>query len=930
MATAASQGQKELRVPANVKWWSPYPFGGMNVEASPLSIDDREFTYIENYFRLGDGKLRTAWDAGTAIYTASGSLVIIYYYFFTLKQNYYCAVFLSDGSAVQIDMASKATVQMGPSGTFYQSGGNLPVCSQYGNLGVLLIANNNATDDYWAWDGTLLYGAGGAAPFGVVISANGNNYTSLPVVTPFGGEGSGMVVVPTINAGGVVQGQITNPGTGYQVGDVVQLQFSGGGSDTGAILKATLNSGGVAAVNVTAPGSGYTGTPTVAFSGGGGSGAQGTVLTSTGISAVTVTAGGSGYTTAGVAFSGGGGSGATAVAVIVGGVITAISIVSAGTGYTSAPTVAISGDGTAGAATASVYNAGIIGVTITNPGSGYTSAPSVAFSGAGSGATGGAILAPQSISGVTVVNGGTGYTNAPNIQFVGGNGVGATGIVQLTGTSIAKVNVVAGGQNYNNTPTINILGGGGGSGAVLTPVLGGGQVIAINVSSGGSGYTQNVEVQILPADFGKTTQDTGTGAGAVAVFAPTSIASVQMSNYGRSYTNAPAVVINPGANNSAYAVVTLMPFGVSGTTMETYQSRVWIAAPAQPGYSNIYPGGNFQVSAAGSITDFATSDGGVQFTNSDSFLQTRYTALKQSNGYMYFFGDASVSVATNVQTSGSSASTTFNYQNVDPQIGCSWRDSLVPYGRSLIFGNETGAHGLYGGAVTRVSAKLNDLFVNAVFPPKAGAIYPSSGIATIFEVRHFFMLMTITDPDSGALVNKMITWNEREWVITSQSVSLTFIASQNVGTRSFLWGTDGKKLYPLFAKPSATLVKRLDTKTYGGNEPFEIKSLQGIWVVAQDQTATNAGITIDTNFITSGLPNQAPLDPSVPDENLNGSVVLFQPIQFYAPKPYWPTYATGSPGLYGVNFNIQMSTVSPDFILGHFLIGYADEAPIFG
>jgi hypothetical protein len=69
------------------------------------------------------------------------------------------------------------------------------------------------------------------------------------------------------------------------------------------------------------------------------------------VAAVRVTNGGTGYTTAPtVAFSGGGGTGAAATAIISGGKVVAIKMTNFGAGYTSAPTVAFSGGGGAGAA----------------------------------------------------------------------------------------------------------------------------------------------------------------------------------------------------------------------------------------------------------------------------------------------------------------------------------------------------------------------------------------------------------------------------------------------------------------------------------------------------------------------------------------------------------------------------------------------------
>lgn len=923
MAKSPGQiAQASLGFPPGFRTYSPYPFAGMNVQASAIAIDDREFLYVENYLRLGDGRYRAAWDKGTALYNAPLNTQIVSFYPFTIGVDYYFAVFLSDGTGVQVAYPSGATLTMGTG--FYESSGSLPACSQYGTL-YLLIANRNTSDDYWAWDGSILYTAGTAAPRGAVLTATGQKYTSVPTATPFGGSGTGLVLTPVINAGGVVALNIVSPGSGYQVGDTVQVQFSGGGSDTGAILEAYLNAGSVAAVNVTAGGSGYT-TATVAFSGGGGSGAAGTVIIGSGVTSIAVSNGGSGYTSVpNVTLSSGGGSGATATATVVGGIITAFVVTSPGSGYTSAPTVTVSGGGgSSGAGTASIQGGVITGVTVTSGGSGYTSAPSVAFSGDGSSATGVAVLNPASVGGVTVVNGGSNFLYAPNITFVGGGGSNATGTVVLSGTSIASVNVVSGGQNYQALPTVTAVGGGGGSGATFTPVLGGGEVIAINVTNGGSGYTTNVEIVIEPANFGKSTQDTGTGAGATAIFKPTSIASVQMGNYGLNYTSAPAVEINPGANAAAQAVVALMPYGVSGDSMETYQSRVWIANPAPSPYTTLPSGGDFQTSAPGSLIDFATSDGGVQFTNSDGFLQTQYTGIKQSNGYLYFFGDSSCSVVSNVQTSSSPATTLFQYQNVDPQTGLVWRDTMASFGRTIVFANQTGVFGLYGGGASKVSEKLDQFFDQMIFPPTSGAITPCAALATLFNIKHYLMLVTVKPDETGTTSNRMLTWNQREWTVTSQSVNLTYISTQQIGSAFTAWGTDGLSLFPLFAEPSDELVKIISTKHYGAPQSFMTKELLGTYVVAQD--LSGSGISLTVEAVVDGQTQQNAFDPSVPNAIVSGPTV--QSPTLYGNPPYWPVWGSGGNGVGFVSMGLRLTTTSPDFILGNLIISYRDVTGI--
>jgi hypothetical protein len=241
---SAKAGQA-LGLPSGFKVYSPFPFKGMNWQDAPHAMDDHEFYWIENFVRLGNGRLRTLGDKGSPVYTAPTGTTIVYFEFYTLGTSYYCAIFLSDGSAIQLNMVTLAQTTIGPAGTFYNaSTGYKPFAKQWGSI-YLLICNRNTTNDYWAWDGSLLYTAGTAVPQGVNIASAGFSYSSTPTVTAFGGSGSGMTFSTLVNNGGIAEINITNPGTGYQPGDIVQLAFSGGGSDTSAILEAVLSAGSV-------------------------------------------------------------------------------------------------------------------------------------------------------------------------------------------------------------------------------------------------------------------------------------------------------------------------------------------------------------------------------------------------------------------------------------------------------------------------------------------------------------------------------------------------------------------------------------------------------------------------------------------------------------------------------------------------------------
>ena len=151
---------------------------------------------------------------------------------------------------------------------------------------------------------------------------------------------------------------ISNRGGGYSAIPTIGVSSAPTGGVTG-ILTATMIAGinvcnlnvsdnlkSVQSIVITNPGSGYTLAPTLQVTGGGGSGAAGTVFIGDGaVGIVTLTDAGSGYTTAPtITISGPVGVGTTATAeavVSAAGTISAIHITNAGAGYTSSPTITI-------------------------------------------------------------------------------------------------------------------------------------------------------------------------------------------------------------------------------------------------------------------------------------------------------------------------------------------------------------------------------------------------------------------------------------------------------------------------------------------------------------------------------------------------------------------------------------------------------------
>ena len=752
-AQLSAKVQEQLGLPVGYKVYSPFPFGTMNQQDSRVGMQDNELYWVENFIKTGNGRMRTLWDHGEPIYTAPYGKTIISFFFFNIAATQYAAVFLNDGTAVQVNVATQAVTTISASqGTFYASGAPLPACCQSGSQ-YLLLATNLTSNSYWIWDGMILYSAGGIGPE-IDITDGGAGYTSVPTVTAFGGSGSGIVVVPSIANGAIVDLQVTNPGTGYLPGETVQFAFSGGGTDSSAILEATISAGAIGSIELVAGGSSYSGGPyALGFSGGGGTGAAGT------------------YT-------------------ISGGVVTSIELTS----------------------------------------------------------------------------GGSGYTGTPTISFPSGGGTGAAAVALVGGGSVTGVNVINGGTNFIGTPTITFTGGGG-TGAEGTVTLSGGAISGVTITDGGSGYT-----------------------------------------------SAPAITVETGLNNAAAATASLMPFGVSGTSIENFTNRVWLPYPNQTGAQN--NGGTFLVSAPSSLTDFATSDGGLIYTSSDRYLRAQYINIRQSNGYLYPMGDSSVDVISNVQTSGTPPTTTFNYQNTDPQVGTPWRDSCQDYGRTVLFANKLGVYGLYGGAITKVSSKLDSLFAAAFNPnaPIANAVTPSSAVANIYSLKVYMLLMTLNNPISGENETAMVAWNEREWFVISQSLSLTYIGTQEVNSNLSAWGTDGNSIYPLLTTPSDSLQKRLTSKLYGTQNNYITKEARSFSVQGSDQSAGTVGFSFSASILTE-----------------NGGFPLpAGPVTFSAAYPLCPVWFGPSGDVGGSTLGFDLTTNAPDEEVYNIEIGYNDVSSLFG
>ena len=303
----------------------------------------------------------------------------------------------------------------------------------------------------------------------------------------------------------------------------------------------------------------------------------------------------------------------------------------------------------------------------------------------------------------------------------------------------------------------------------------------------------------------------------------------------------------PGANVPGYGTV---PTGISGTAIEIYSGRVWIAL-----------GAAVQYSAPGSLTDFSTGSGGGDFVSVDSFLRIQFTQLKQTNGFLYLVADSSINYISGVQTSGSPPVTTFTNQNADPEIGTPYPCTVDVFSRNIIFANAFGAHVSYGGAVAKISEPLDGVYNTE---PNFNQFIPSASKAIVFGKKIWILLLPFVDPVDGDIAAKLLMWNGKMWWASRQDVTLAFIQSQEINSVLTAWGTDQLSIYQLFQQPSVAFKKTAVTKLWdkpGGYQFF--KFVSRLWAIVQyySTASPTINVTID-NETGSSAQVPLPLTPS--------------------------------------------------------------------
>jgi hypothetical protein len=296
-----------------------------------------------------------------------------------------------------------------------------------------------------------------------------------------------------------------------------------------------------------------------------------------------------------------------------------------------------------------------------------------------------------------------------------------------------------------------------------------------------------------------------------------------------------------------------MPTGLPGIyCMEVYQSRLFVAGKDVISFS-----------APSNGADFSTVNGGGSFGYFGNKLTYSYMDLAASAGYLYCYGDSSTDVIANLQLSGegtlvSPYITSFNYANIDPQVGHGYPRPVGRIGRYMTLLNGapfTGADtaqqqhrgGIYmlqGGEALPIGDKVTKTW-NSV---DTSQFLPTQAAATMFGFRVMLVNAMMSDPwgvNRSMLLMYHPVQGREFWSVASQNLNLTHIGNYEQDSIITPYGTDGNSLYELFAQPDNLLPKRLSTKALRGQGIDQLveKNFKRLYLEIHDESinlASNA------------------------------------------------------------------------------------------
>lgn len=333
-----------------------------------------------------------------------------------------------------------------------------------------------------------------------------------------------------------------------------------------------------------------------------------------------------------------------------------------------------------------------------------------------------------------------------------------------------------------------------------------GSINSVTVTAGGSGYTAaNTTVT-----FGVPNQANGVQATGEVIILGNTVTEIVVTEAGTGYTSAPTVTIT-GDGSNATANCTILD--QNGIDIATFSGRTWIASDRTVFYS-----------AADTYNDFTNLTSGF-LTITDSTLRTNITRILAANNFLYVFGEDSINVFSDVRIDGTTSETLFTNTNVSASVGSSYKHTIFPYFRSVLFMNDYGVYALVGATTTKISDPLDGIFPTIDFSDyiTGGQCLINNILCATFNFKY---------NNNGTYEWIQAAFFERKWFLTSQLPNVYFIIPAVKSGILSMYGTTGQNLYRFYADDTNPVDVEIETALLPMGDPIRDKQALKIGIEA--------------------------------------------------------------------------------------------------
>lgn len=364
------------------------------------------------------------------------------------------------------------------------------------------------------------------------------------------------------------------------------------------------------------------------------------------------------------------------------------------------------------------------------------------------------------------------------------------------------------------------------------------------------------------------------------------------------------------------------PTGINGTSIDTYQNRVFIVS-----------GTKRLMSGASNAANFSANNDGVIATSYDSTLRKGYTRVLSSSGYVYLFGDSSIwniaSVTSSTNSSTNVTTATYQYSNTDPQTGTSYVNSVQVLGRLIAFANTNGVYALTGNTAVKISDPLDGIWATL-----DTSVKPTTAVATLYGIRVLIVCIRAKDY-LGQTRNFMCVYDpgKREWFVASQEIAPTFISTLEVNSNLTAYGSDGNVIFPMFQTPSASITKTVQSKLYpGGQSSIYIIYKQILRFYLEIDPLGASPTTFSATADTEGSQVTIPLNLSTNFTFVNNSGGILQFQNNSSQNLYWSILngitATDAQNT-GQLIGFTLTSTGTDFVIERVGLGFRNETALY-